>query len=275
MSEKTLTLYTFVGPECEGNGHQIIEREHCELRGHRDFIEISLAIQPTILVVLKPSQISSLIKGKRAHSSPILEPLFFHKGHQVQVCGSGLLSIPYYLVAQHKLEIERSLDIRLNEQNLQIRPVPNTKRFALVAELDTSLRYIEQGAWPAIVGAALKSIYKLNDAYLIAELDQPADLEKLVPDLEELCRVTDRALIVTAQAHSDDASDYLMRYFAPQYGNPEDAATGSANLYLMKYWQSKLNKPQLKARQLSPQGAMFYGEVSDSTVMLSGDARVV
>lgn len=78
------------------------------------------------------------------------------------------------------------------------------------------------------------------------------------------------ALIVTALGGTSVNEDYVMRYFAPQFGNSEDMATGSANAYLMKYWQLKLNKKRLSGRQLSKAGALFYGVVHGDTVTLSG-----
>ena len=267
-SQTALRVQTFVGPDCKGNDHYVIESESVK---HDDFISESLRIQPSILVVLNPSQISLLVSG---HDSLALEPLFFHKGHQVQVCGSGLLAIPHYFRARYEFAFDRMVNVNLSGQCFQIGPSTDGNRFALELGLDMRLREVEQGNWPMLLGAPLNTVIELNDSYVIAELSCASDLAELSPDLEQLCRVSSRALIVTAKANISDSNDYLMRYFAPQYGNPEDAATGSANLYLMKYWQSKLNKQQLKGRQLSLEGGLFYGQVNDDSVTLSGDARV-
>jgi len=62
-------------------------------------------------------------------------------------------------------------------------------------------------------------------------------------------------LIVTASTMHDEVPGCVFRYFAPQYGPPEDAATGSAAVQLAAYWALQLNVDHFKAHQLSPQGA--------------------
>lgn len=86
--------------------------------------------------------------------------------------------------------------------------------------------------------------------YLILELDSEAAVAKLRPDFAALCAATRRALIVTARA----GTGIVYRYFAPQYGEPEDAATGSAAVQLAAYWQPGLPE-RFEARQLSATGA--------------------
>jgi len=110
--------------------------------------------------------------------------------------------------------------------------------------------------------------------YLILELDSEQSVVALRPDFEVISAATKRALIVTAHAGRDDARDdsIVFRYFAPQYGNPEDAATGSAALQLGAYWAERQRQQRFHARQLSAQGACMQLSCTSDSVELA--ARV-
>jgi predicted PhzF superfamily epimerase YddE/YHI9 len=79
------------------------------------------------------------------------------------------------------------------------------------------------------------------------------------------------ALILTAQSGNDG---YVLRYFAPKIGIPEDLATGSAHCSLAPYWFSQLQTKQLTARQLSKSGGYFQVvDHTDDTFWLIAEAR--
>ena len=113
---------------------------------------------------------------------------------------------------------------------------------------------------------------RVGDAqgYLIAELSDVAELATLQPDFALLAGATMRALIVTAADPGVGGHAFAFRYFAPQYGPPEDAATGSAAVQLAAYWQPRLGAGHLEARQLSPQGGRMRLVCAPTTVELRG-----
>ncbi len=92
--------------------------------------------------------------------------------------------------------------------------------------------------------------------YLILELADPNQVRGLKPDLAAIEAHTRRALIATARDNGSDGPGCVYRYFAPQYGTPEDAATGSAAVQLAAYWAPRLQRDRFRALQLSPQGAL-------------------
>ncbi len=96
-----------------------------------------------------------------------------------------------------------------------------------------------------------------NDDYLVAVFEHDSAVRQLKPDLEAICRSTRRAVIATAPS-SQETEDFVVRYFAPQYGNAEDGATGSANVVLGHYWCAVLGKDYLHSRQLSISGGEFF-----------------
>jgi predicted PhzF superfamily epimerase YddE/YHI9 len=67
--------------------------------------------------------------------------------------------------------------------------------------------------------------------------------------LHLVSKAESRGAIITAPGRN---ADFVSRYFAPQYGIPEDPVTGSAHTMLTPYWSKKLGKKELTAIQLSP-----------------------
>ena len=106
--------------------------------------------------------------------------------------------------------------------------------------------------------------------YLIVELASAARLATLEPDYALLAGATGRALVVTAADPDAAGTGFAFRYFAPQYGPPEDAATGSAAVQLAAYWEPRLGSARLEARQLSAQGARMRLDCTAATVELRG-----
>jgi len=100
--------------------------------------------------------------------------------------------------------------------------------------------------------------------YLVVEWPPGFDLRQLpVPTL--LGKFTQRALIATCESHhSYDLAQIESRYFAPQYGVPEDPGTGSAMRVLALYWQQRGLGTQLSNYQLSKTGSLLFSEIADT-----------
>ena len=98
--------------------------------------------------------------------------------------------------------------------------------------------------------------------YWILRWPDGFDLRFLRPDLRAIS-LTRRAVIATARARQNQVT---LRYFAPQYGNPEDSVTGSACVVLADYWQ----QPQLTLRQCSPRGGLVEAQLESHSIAISG-----
>jgi len=109
----------------------------------------------------------------------------------------------------------------------------------------------------------------LQAADYIAVFEHEDDIRTLTPDLEQLRKLDLRGVCVTAPGLE---ADFVSRFFAPNYGIPEDPATGSAHCELAPYWQGRLGKNRLAARQLSSRGGEVGCEVSGERVFLTGSA---
>ena len=133
-----------------------------------------------------------------------------------------------------------------------------------------------QTLWEKIIGQPIKAINCVGkkNGYAIVELRHPHSVEEAKIQLRALKRFSQRALIITAKARPIQGRQHIvMRYFAPQYGNPEDAATGSANALLMAYWAKKLRVNKIISTQLSQEGGKFYGSYSPPYVRLFGETK--
>ncbi len=102
-----------------------------------------------------------------------------------------------------------------------------------------------------------------------AVYDTEAEVRIITPDFATLCQLSSLGVVVTAP--STDC-DFVSRYFAPNLGIPEDPATGSTHCALAPYWAGRLGKTELFARQVSTRGGELFCTVTDSRVLISGQA---
>lgn len=255
-------IKSFVGEQCTGNAHQIIEMPETEFDENLERLcELSWELGPTILVIL---DINSMYSGSRITAK------FIHNGQPVAFCGSGLLATMHYLELERGVQFDEESKIRFEVNGQDVYLGKKNDQYFLSLNADFQAMPFDLQEVEAVLGVKVVSAEELPSGYIIAEIECAERLAKLTPDLETIKLRFKPSLIVTAPGSEKISEDYAMRYFAPQYGNPEDAATGSANAYLMKYWRDKLNKNELVGRQLSAEGGLFYGSVDGSKVTLSG-----
>ena len=105
----------------------------------------------------------------------------------------------------------------------------------------------------------------------MALLASEAEVAAAAPDMTLLGQVPARGLIVTAPA-DDPQVDFVSRFFAPNFGIPEDPVTGSAHCMLAPWWAERLGKSRLRARQISSRGGSLICEPKADRVHLGGTA---
>lgn len=110
----------------------------------------------------------------------------------------------------------------------------------------------EDGTWPLLY------VYELE-----------ADIASMPPDFSTLKALTDKPIVVTAPG---DQQDFVSRFFAPQFGIDEDPVTGSAHCCLLPYWQQRLGRSVLQARQISQRGGNLLCELRGERVLMTGQA---
>ena len=107
-----------------------------------------------------------------------------------------------------------------------------------------------------------------NEDY-IAVFDREEDVLSIEPNYFALMTIPNRAVIATAPS---EGFDFICRVFAPKYGIPEDAVTGSAYTKLIPYWSKILGKDVLTAKQVSRRGGKVWCELNGDRVAISGYA---
>jgi predicted PhzF superfamily epimerase YddE/YHI9 len=194
-------------------------------------------------------------------------------GKPIQFCGHGALAAAWVVMNEHAPD-ESVVSFSSHRHKW-------TARRADFDVADVALTYarpeplecpVPDFAEACLGGKVIKAAKVGADTdYLILELADAAAVKSARPDAAAICAATQRALIITARAQ-ELSSGCVFRYFAPQYGDPEDAATGSAAVQLAAYWGPDLKMPRFKAQQLSLQGATMQLTCQSEMVELA--ARV-
>ena len=111
-----------------------------------------------------------------------------------------------------------------------------------------------------------------DEGYLILEWDPAVDLARVSVDIAMIAASTRRAVVATRAGAGTDF-DFLLRYFAPQYGIDEDPVTGSANAVLADYWEQRHGQTRFRACQCSATGGVIYSRLTDHSVAISGQVE--
>lgn len=123
-----------------------------------------------------------------------------------------------------------------------------------------------------LLGIGVKPIQVLKnfENYFVL-LESEKAVREVMPNYLELSEVHPYTVCVTAKG---DTADFVSRYFAPSYGIPEDAVTGSIHATLTPFWAARLGKTKLEARQLSHRGGVLKCELQSNRVLICGQAMV-
>ena len=110
-----------------------------------------------------------------------------------------------------------------------------------------------------------------EDGYLVLEM--PCDLTSVKAPGNALTAHSQRSLIVTRNVSVETSlrgESIQYRYFAPQHGVPEDAATGSAMRVLASYWQGRGAGDELQALQRSADGGWLQSRIENGRTWIGG-----
>ena len=107
-----------------------------------------------------------------------------------------------------------------------------------------------------------------SEDYVVV-FENETEIESAAPDFEQLKKLGLRGVAITARS---DRYDFVARFFAPNYGIPEDPVTGSAYTQLTPYWADKLGLKKFSVKQLSARGGELTCEIEGDRVFISGKA---
>lgn len=142
---------------------------------------------------------------------------------------------------------DRGLTMDFPQWPFEVQPVPEHQKIEKIIGQEARAVLKSKGAWCAV-------------------LDDPQSVHDFKPDIPAINALANVVgLVITAPG--TNGTDFVSRFFAPQYGIDEDPVTGAAHCMLAPYWSKKLGKTELKARQISARGG-------DLTCALTPDGRV-
>lgn len=243
---------TFTGPACAGAHHHVIVNPSPTQK--RRALDAALEDEIVAFVHLAAEEVGAK---------------FFQAGYEIKRCGSGIVAVAHVLHHEMGLPLK---DLKTAGGTLNLQRKENRLGYRSTA---LPLQRIEDDClWRALVDQQLLNCFLVGgDAdYALLELANESALAKTTVDLQALTQSTKRALILTAVADTKPFN-YVLRYFAPQYGLTEGAVTASVNAELGCFWSRRLKRSLLIGRQVSPQGALFEVLVEGSHVWVMGEAQ--
>jgi PhzF family phenazine biosynthesis protein len=193
---------------------------------------------------------------------------------EVDLCGHATLASAFVIMTE--LEPSRTevafrtrsgaLTVRREADGLLVMDFP--ARPALPAPQLAASMAAALGAPPVEVG-------RTPGGVVLAVLDTAQAVRRASPDMAAIARLGD-TVCVTAPGDGKPAGvDFVSRYFAPAHGIPEDPVTGSSFCTLAPYWAARLEKPALRARQVSARGGDVRCEPRGDRVLIGGQAVLV
>lgn len=114
-----------------------------------------------------------------------------------------------------------------------------------------------------------------NDGYLLFEFEPVLPLEQfsaLKLDLQQVCENTKRAVVLVQ--YDEEKRHLYLRYFAPQYGVPEDAATGSVMRFVADYIEKKYKCSRFDVSQCSYQGGFMTVECKKEKIIITANVTI-
>jgi len=118
-------------------------------------------------------------------------------------------------------------------------------------------------------GLVLESVKNAAEGNYFCVYKTEEEVRRVRTNLGLLEQIHPAGVCVTAPGQE---ADFVSRYFAPSFGIPEDPVTGSTHCALAPYWSARLNKPRLRAQQLSARGGEILCEPRGERVVLKGKA---
>lgn len=198
-----------------------------------------------------------------------LRAQFWDRGQAVKRCGSGNIAISAF-ARQYMLDSDRfSLQLQTPAGSVSL----GHDRFGPFydARPEPQRPIVHKALWRNLLGSDFLAGAFSGGAsdYALLELDRaPADLRLRT---ERLLRFSRRALVAFCPLGPGNVQ---MRYFAPQYGNDEDSATGSAAVQVAEYLWRRYHWRSCWIIQQSAAGGLIQTEKLSRQLRVRGEAWV-
>lgn len=203
----------------------------------------------------------------------------YQRGRKIQCCGHGLLAAAHALLEstdQSRINLGQGISAQRSRSSDGKLETWLTMPVLLACSIDippwtSQLFSAEEGTDSFPVSAAAT---ESDDGYLLLQMAAHFRLDRAVVDASIICASTARALLLWQHCPEDD-NQIRMRYFAPQYGNPEDAATGSVLRVLAPYLQFTSGLEAFTVSQCSASGGRMSIQTMRDCVAITGNIQLI
>ncbi|MHC4427705.1 MAG: PhzF family phenazine biosynthesis protein [Planctomycetota bacterium] len=195
---------------------------------------------------------------------------WFTPAVEVDLCGHATLASAHVLWEVGQLAPDE--DARFHTKSGLL----TARRDGAWIELDFPAYPPQECAVPPLLlgGLGLEPVWvgRSTDKFLV-EIESEQAVRAVAPDFGQL-RDLEAGVIVTSRS-DDPAFDFVSRFFGPAFGIDEDPVTGSAHCHSGPFWQERLGKSELMARQVSRREGVVRVRLSGDRTLLGGQAVTV
>ena len=203
----------------------------------------------------------------------------FNGDKEIQCCGHGMIAAAKVIFANYSVS-----NIILNEDVTATQGDDEAGHDEVMLTLPRmSARLQDLPSW---VSHILKfgeeklapnkaAVSEQNDGYLLLEFEPALSLKvfrTMQLDLKQVCDNTKRAIVIVQ--FDQENKHLMMRYFAPQYGVPEDSATGSVLRFVADYIEQRHQSTQFDVSQCSSQGGFMKVECMTEYIRITANASM-
>ncbi|AOM39460.1 PhzF family phenazine biosynthesis protein [Xenorhabdus hominickii] len=188
---------------------------------------------------------------------------------EVNLCGHATLATAFVLT-EHRNNQDNPITFKSRSGELRV------SHQLSVFTLDFPVRECHEektliATMQDALGQNVSEVLVSHDRY-ICVLDSVEQLINTQPDFNKIAALPLPGLAITALG--DSSVDFVSRYFAPAKGVNEDPVTGSSHCVLAPLWGKRLNKTELRARQLSERGGELLCRIDGDRVYLTGKSKL-
>ncbi len=123
-----------------------------------------------------------------------------------------------------------------------------------------------------VLGLGLRPVETWLGRHYVAVLESADAVRAVRPVFESLATLDRPTIAVTAPGIE---CDYVLRFFAPANGVPEDPVSGVAQCSLVPLWAKRTGRSLLRSEQLSERGGTMDCRLTEEGVVVSGPCRTL
>lgn len=201
---------------------------------------------------------------------------FFSPLTEVDLCGHATLACGHLLLSSDGACA--TFQAKHNSLHLTRQAENIVMKFPSTPPVETGRNDSLQKAL-GLLSDQVHGLYRAGDD-LMVHIGSAELLAEIRPDFSALADIRARGIIVTAEGDlktSHTPADFVSRFFAPAIGINEDPVTGSSHCALAPFWNERLGKKRLFARQLSSRGGEIVIETGENpdSLFIKGTAVTI